>query len=544
MADENQNVNTQEEVAPEQELDLSQVNPALQSILSGEAAKDVKSRISNIEASDLIPGPAKAARDFALEQSGLVTPETVGNLELLQQRGLLTPEEVEQKRREMGILTPEMEAAEQARQEQVSPLLQGTPMAEAIPEGTNTVLRPTPDIIPEQTKEEIWAQKEKERKAAEAQAAKAKEDEAKRAEASAANEAEKNLRAQAAAAKQNQESVAKAEQEVAQDTKVAAAEESKEGGVLNQASPLLKKVRFVIAVLLGGISQGLTGAKTNPALDYLNNEFEKELENRKLDEKKKSDIRRAMVEQMQLMMQQKEYLLKTADQRLKFEKHRLELKQYDDVEKQKAVLHNLVTSGGGLSEDQVAQLSLDHPKIAERTVRIPDSDRFVLVSSRQQAEAIKNEAAGLVNAEQDLGELLQLVDHFGNNPAIKVEDRTAVRRAGTLQQAVIGNLRILLFGPGVITDNERAIAERIIPDPSDVFTLASANRAALETMKDKVKFAMRDRVRAAGGRLPLTPNEANTKKLMNLYMKEKPKLHKVEAMSRAVDTLKTTKRWE
>ncbi len=60
------------------------------------------------------------------------------------------------------------------------------------------------------------------------------------------------------------------------------------------------KLGAAFAIMLGGVSQGLTGAKTNPALDAINQAVEQQAQKDKLTLAKKESLRKALLDQAML----------------------------------------------------------------------------------------------------------------------------------------------------------------------------------------------------------------------------------------------------
>ena len=57
----------------------------------------------------------------------------------------------------------------------------------------------------------------------------------------------------------------------------------------------------------------------------------------------------------------------------------------------------------------------------------------------------------------------------------------------TLAKALKGQLRLFIVGPGAVTDKEQAILDDIVANPMDIFSIASRNKAALNTLRNAIK---------------------------------------------------------
>jgi chemotaxis protein histidine kinase CheA len=91
---------------------------------------------------------------------------------------------------------------------------------------------------------------------------------------------------------------------------------------------------------------------------------------------------------------------------------------------------------------------------------------------------------------------------------------TARPQAQAIVQSLIGNLRLELFGPGVLTDMEQKIARDIVRDPTKIFSLKKANQSSINYMIQKMRYGVRERLRSVGVSIPPSKNEANIQKLI------------------------------
>lgn len=122
--------------------------------------------------------------------------------------------------------------------------------------------------------------------------------------------------------------------------------------------------------------------------------------------------------------------------------------------------------------------------------RIPEKDRERYVNvggvsgfatSPDRAKAFSQFAQDVTGAKQNIQELMKI-----DRSLPFTEDRA---RANLLQQALIGQLRTAILGPGTINDSERKIMTDILANPSQIFTSqAKTKLAELEKILDK-KFA-------------------------------------------------------
>ena len=106
--------------------------------------------------------------------------------------------------------------------------------------------------------------------------------------------------------------------------------------------------------------------------------------------------------------------------------------------------------------------------------------------------------------------------------------------AAAAVQSLIGNMRIDLFGPGILTDMEMKIAQNMIRNPTKVMSIAEANKNSLNFMAQKVVFGVREKMKQVGIQPPPSENDKNIAALM------KAGLPKAEA----INTLIKSNKWK
>lgn len=536
MADEITNQAPQDAAAELSEQQLGEI--AAQPAIDEAVPQDAAQALSLPESHPLegmrrgLAGALEPSQD--LEATGL---QKVGIQNLIDM-GALTKDNVEQAsvseaersyaKRLLGVKNPQAEAEAKKIVDNMN-LMQGLPeeisgQAPA-PVGTDTVL------APQLSAEEQQSLAEAEALAAEAEKRQA-EEEARRLAAEEAAKVEAKDSAAAVEVQKEKDAEKKTASDDAAARQAVVSEDDEEGFNLRQT----------IAILIGGLSQGLTGAADNPALVMLD-----KIRDRK-DKKRKE-----LIEQQRLTEEQKLAREKADLDRLKFHldafskkinntKTLAEIKQINaQLEKEaeelrrKQMLRNR-PQGSGLSVEELSTLVPDDDK--GFYVRNPFDEKFYRVLNKTSAKQLNEQIGDLTTATEDLKKLQGLVTEFGNNPISKLLDRENIARAQTLQQAVIGNLRIALFGPGVITDNERAIAEGIIRNPAKFFSLASANKAALDQIMSKVNTGIRQKLRQNGADIPLNSNERK----INILMRKFP--NKFKTKGEAANALIKANQWD
>ena len=165
---------------------------------------------------------------------------------------------------------------------------------------------------------------------------------------------------------------------------------------------------------------------------------------------------------------------------------------------------------GNIPPAQFAQIAHANPKnkYYERSITARSGNRFLVDDPKQKQklmEILDNNASALLTIDQlkRVVPKLHWAKRLPGAGRVSVDARTAENAAKSL----VGKLRIELFGPGVMTDNERAQAMEIIGDPTAFAALDKTKIAALDNIAWKLKYAQREYLRRAGVNVPKTRND-------------------------------------
>jgi len=90
-------------------------------------------------------------------------------------------------------------------------------------------------------------------------------------------------------------------------------------------------------------------------------------------------------------------------------------------------------------------------------------------------------------------------------------------RVATEVQSLVGQLRIPLTGPGVLTDTEYARLLDTIGNPNKLLTLPKWERTKLQTVQNKLKDDIVTRYRQAGIQLPESERSQKVKQFQQKY---------------------------
>lgn len=501
-----------------QKLDLSQ-SPQSRDFLSGvkDAVTNIPSKIAEAYESLVSPRPDEMQQKLMasnLEKSGVITPETINNVDVLVSQGYITQQQAEALRRKYGKPTASMQENELMAQAQVAPILENTGIAPA-PVGINTVLKDgvkeaVRDIAAEE-KANQEAQLKAQEEVAKAQAA---QQEQLLAQKQMEAEQAKKLAAQKQLAEQKrleeeQKRQAEKEQQIAQQ------ESDEEDGIFNPKSSTGKKIAQAFAVLLGGAAVGL-GAKSNAALDVLNKQLDERIKAKKFNEEQALALKKLALDKFDSETRRQ---MANNDSLLARAKYTEALAQ---INAERAKIGDMQQAYSQARAGGLPAAALDTLPESDRARAVPlPNGNFGLAVSGKAADKVRADLADMDDASKALKRLSELGEYFGNNPIKKVADRTAVAEADTLQRAIIGKMRLSLFGPGVLTDTEQALAAKIVRNPSDIMTLASANKAAYNTLVQKLKYSQKHQLRSVGVDVPKDKNEIMLEQAKRKYPKAK-----------------------
>lgn len=178
-----------------------------------------------------------------------------------------------------------------------------------------------------------------------------------------------------------------------------------------------------------------------------------------------------------------------------------------------------LASSEGLSKEEIVTMD---PKIQDRFIFLGDGSKGLYVpTGAETAKKLRNEIIPNTNSSlKGLDRLLEINEQMLGG-ALDITGARAEAKA--LQQSLIGNLRLELFGPGVLTDTEQKIARDIIKNPATIFSLKGANKTALKMMRKKLILSTKDRLKVAGVEVPLSEKEKDLEQKIKEFDKLKSK---------------------
>lgn len=277
-----------------------------------------------------------------------------------------------------------------------------------------------------------------------------------------------------------------------------------------------QKIMAGIGIFLGGVGGGLTKSGKNPALDIINNAINADIDAQKSELAKLKDVggmKQNVLSMMrdkfgderqaeaatkafhldQTIMKLKEVaaqnkapeLQAQADKaigQLEVQKHGL-VAQFEAASKSKSVM-----LGGGQQLPQGVDVEQLSPEQRERYVT-----GVGLATTKEGAKQLMALKASTDSSSEMLGELIGMTNKTGKS--INTETRT---RASALSDMLKGQIREGVLGPGTVNDSERKILDRLVADPTAIFSLDANSRVALQTVMDRLQANFNNTAKANG----------------------------------------------
>lgn len=104
------------------------------------------------------------------------------------------------------------------------------------------------------------------------------------------------------------------------------------------------------------------------------------------------------------------------------------------------------------------------------------------LGSKEDVSKFRTEANDVADAISSLKKL----EDMGNLGPIDKLTPAQKAQAEVLQQTTVGKLRAAVLGPGIINEQERAIMERMIANPTDFLSLNARNIASLQALRNSM----------------------------------------------------------
>ena len=285
------------------------------------------------------------------------------------------------------------------------------------------------------------------------------------------------------------------------------------------------KIVSLVGLAAGGYGAYKYGGQ-NVYLKQLDQEIAKDIHAQKLDQE--FSKRKLAAANFKVAALAKRYSLSAADVKEQNTLREVALKYLakgkkvaGEVAEEKKKMADLATlNKRGVNDNELAYLMSKYPtlKIQESVITARDGKHYYIKGGKQ---AVKKMKEGLADTQDSIDGLRDLEGYVDK---VKIWEQawtpwlffsTDRAEASALRDRLVGKLRIEFFGPGVMTDNEREQAKKILGDPNAFWTTDAKEKAKIRALIMKLNYGMRQKLRRDGlTMLPLSPNERRVSQLL------------------------------
>jgi hypothetical protein len=250
------------------------------------------------------------------------------------------------------------------------------------------------------------------------------------------------------------------------------------------------RVMAGISILLGGLSQGLTGAKSNPAMDVINNAVDRDIDAQKAELGKKQNLLSVNLHEygtlkdalaatkMQIMtVAQTQVNMAAAKAGSKQALAAAQMFNADIDLKMAAIKQQLAASQamseklnqpGGLSYKDVSKLNQE---LQDKMVQLPNGN-YMPAFNKESASKVKDIQSEIYRVKDTLSQARKFMEQGSSLP---LTDRN--RLAKTINQRVLGELKSkAMLDLGALTEADLQLLEPLVPSVGDFFSTSSKQK--------------------------------------------------------------------
>lgn len=306
-----------------------------------------------------------------------------------------------------------------------------------------------------------------------------------------------------------------------------------------QTGSLGEKFSVALAIMLGGVSQGLLGTKTNPAIDLIDKLVEQQATKDKLDASKTAALKEAAYKEGMLKVEQAKQQTNDYEAKKKYEMlgkqlnaeaDKLSAQRLLDAQQKEAAFG--MYNGKALSKEQQMRLT---DKQREHAAFLPDipglpKRRLVLLNDpkgKDQLDAARTSNETIQTSLQRLKKIQSTIGFFGRlDPATRAEIEA-------IRLPLSAALRIPYTGPGPLVEKERELLYSATANPADFadafisIVLKSPEKAKLDVMQEMSYLMLNNAAKTQGILEPVVPvkmyndnGQVKTEKLLLLELQK------------------------
>jgi hypothetical protein len=250
--------------------------------------------------------------------------------------------------------------------------------------------------------------------------------------------------------------------------------------------------------------------------------IDRDIESQKLDLEAAKNKKIAARKRVELMIDNYTSLTKDEQARANLQLTKAKIRNENQKLKASVVKANLAnkvaaSAGKGRSDQEFEQAARLDKSLRKRSLKSAKDGLWYTFPDQATKKKIWDTVTEADKAVNNIKELKALVDDIGAAsilPGPFQEFDPRMKRAKVLRESLKGALRLEIFGPGVMTDTERALADQIIGDPTKLFTRDKTQLDMLNTLQKKINYGVRQQLKRAGVSVPPSQNDLKIKETL------------------------------
>ena len=166
----------------------------------------------------------------------------------------------------------------------------------------------------------------------------------------------------------------------------------------------------------------------------------------------------------------------------------------------------------GLTSREVAFADSIYPelKVGNKVIKGRDGLFYYTRGDVKKLKEYISDAQDSIDGLAQLEEYVDKVSLLEQIPGASIFSKDAAG-AQSLRDRLVGKLRIEFFGPGVMTDNEREQAKKILGNPNEFFSTDSVEKEKIRNLLLKINYGIRQKLRRDGLAIPESQNDRMVK---------------------------------
>jgi hypothetical protein len=188
----------------------------------------------------------------------------------------------------------------------------------------------------------------------------------------------------------------------------------------------------------------------------------------------------------------------------------------------------------GLTSKEIAYADAIHPelKVGTKVIKGRDGLYYYTRGDVKKLKEYISDAQDSIDGLAQLEEYVDKVSILEQIPGASIISKDAAG-AQSLRDRLVGKLRIEFFGPGVMTDQEREQAKKILGNPNAFFSRDSVEKEKIRNLLLKINYGIRQKLRRDGLAIPESRND----RMVKAFLKSAGKPLTDSNRARAVNAL-------